>query len=69
LLQFLAKHNEQIDKVVLNNTLENHQMIAPHIKKDIANVAASKNLDVILKDLGDSPFAIIVDESHDISVK
>jgi hypothetical protein len=28
LLQFLAKHNEEIDKVILENILENHQMIA-----------------------------------------
>ncbi|XP_059461871.1 uncharacterized protein LOC132190854 [Corylus avellana] len=69
LLRFLAKHNEEIDKVVLDNALENHQMIAPHIQRDIANAAASETLDAILKDLGDSPFAILVDESHDISAK
>jgi hypothetical protein len=28
LLQFLAKHNKEIDKVILENILENHQMIA-----------------------------------------
>jgi hypothetical protein len=44
-------------------------MIAPDIQKEIAHVAASETIDVILKDLGDSPFAILVDESRDISVK
>jgi hypothetical protein len=69
LLRFLTKHNEEIDKVVLENTLENHQMIAGAIQKDIANAAASKTLDAILKDLGELSFAILVDKSHDISVK
>ena len=44
-------------------------MITGAIQKDIANAAASKTLDVILKDLGESSFTILVDESRDISVK
>jgi uncharacterized protein Yka (UPF0111/DUF47 family) len=69
LLQFLAKHIEEIDKVVLENVPENHQMTASDIQKEIANAAASETLDAILKDLGDSSFAILVDESRDIFVK
>jgi hypothetical protein len=69
LLQFLAKYSEEIDKVVLKNALKNHQMIVLDIQKEIANVAASEILDDILKDLGDSSFSILVDESRDISVK
>ena len=69
LLRFLAKQNEEIGKVVLENASENHQMIAWTIQKDIANAAASKMLDVILKNLGELSFAILVDESRDISVK
>jgi uncharacterized iron-regulated protein len=44
-------------------------MITGAIQKDIANAAASKTLDAILKDLGELSFAILVDESCDISVK
>jgi hypothetical protein len=69
LLWFLAKHNEEIDKVVLDNAPENHQMIAPHIQRDIANAAASETLDALLKDLGNLSFAILIDESRDISIK
>jgi hypothetical protein len=69
LLRFLAKHNEEIDKVVLENAPENHRMTTPDIQKEIANAAASETLDAILKDFGDSIFAILVDESRDISVK
>ena len=69
LLRFLAKHNEEIDKVVLENAPENHQMTAQDIQKEIAHATASETIDAILKDLGDSPFAILVDESCDIFIK
>jgi hypothetical protein len=68
-LRFLAKHSQEIDKVVLENAPKNHQMIVGAIQKDIANAAASKTLDAILKDLGELSFAILVDESRDISAK
>jgi len=68
-LQFLAKHSEKIDKVILENAPENHQMTAPDIQKEIANAAASETLDAILKDFGDSSFAILANESRDIAVK
>ncbi|XP_075645560.1 uncharacterized protein LOC142616631 [Castanea sativa] len=69
LLRFLANHNEEIDKAVLENAPENHQMTSPNIQKEIANVAAVETINAIIKDIGDSLFAIIVDESHDMSTK
>jgi hypothetical protein len=68
LLRFLTKHNKEIDKLVLKNAHENHQMTTLDIQKEIAHAAASETIDTILKDLGDSPFAILVDESCNISV-
>jgi hypothetical protein len=41
----------------------------PHQTFKIANATASETVDAILKDLGDLLFAILVDESRDISVK
>jgi hypothetical protein len=55
--------------VVLENAPKNNQMVVGAIQKDIANAAASKTLDAILKDLDELSFAILVDESRDISVK
>jgi hypothetical protein len=43
-------------------------MTALDIQKEIANAATSETLYAILKDLGDSSFAILVDESCDISL-
>ncbi|XP_030969886.1 uncharacterized protein LOC115990174 [Quercus lobata] len=69
LLWFLAKHNEEINKAILENAPENHQMTSPDIQKEIANVAAIETINAIIKDIGDSLFAIIVDESCDMSTK
>ena len=69
LLRFLAKHNEEIDKAVLKNAPENHQMTSLDIQKEIANAAIVETINVIIKDIGDSLFAIIVDESRNISTK
>ena len=69
LLWFLAKHNEEIDKAVLKNAPENHQMTSHDIQKEIANAAAVETINAIIKNIGDSLFAIIVDESRDMSTK
>ncbi|XP_019184047.1 PREDICTED: zinc finger MYM-type protein 1-like [Ipomoea nil] len=68
-LRLLANNNDKIAKVMLQNAPENHQMTAPCIKKDIANAIASEVTQVIINDLGEELFGIIVDESRDISVK
>ncbi|QHO16739.1 uncharacterized protein [Arachis hypogaea] len=68
LLDFLAQHNTEIDRV-FKNTRENLKLVAPKIKKDIVRAAASETTKVIIDDLGDDLFAILVDEARDISVK
>ena len=69
LLWFLAKHNEEIDKAVLKNAPKNHQMTSCDIQKETANVAAVETISAIIKNIRDSLFAIIVDESRDMSTK
>ena len=69
LLHFLSDHNEDIKRVVLKNAPDNLKMIAPKIQKDIVNAATIETTNIILKDLGDELFSILVDESRDISVK
>ena len=44
-------------------------MTSPNIQKEIANVAAVETINAIIKDIGDSLFAIIVDESRDMCTK
>ena len=42
-------------------------MTSPNIQKEIANVAVVETINAIIKDIGDSLFTIIVDESCDMS--
>ncbi|XP_029148764.1 uncharacterized protein [Arachis hypogaea] len=68
LLDFLAQHNTEIDRV-FKNTRGNLKLVAPKIQKDIVRAAASETTKVIIDDLGDDLFAVLVDEARDISVK
>ncbi|XP_047949501.1 zinc finger MYM-type protein 1-like [Salvia hispanica] len=69
LLYFLGDHNEYIKKVILSNAPGNHKMIAPSIQKDLVRACAMETTSDILREVGDEFFAILLDESRDISVK
>ena len=68
-LQFVADQNEEASKVILKNAPGNHKMIAPHIQKDVINACAVETTNVIVNDVKDELFSILVDESRDVSVK
>ena len=44
-------------------------MTSPYIQKDITQAAAEEITNIIIKDLGDLLFLILIDESRDISIK
>lgn len=69
LLQFLAEHNEKINKVVLKNAPENLKLISPRIQSDIVNTIAIETANAIIREVGDSLFSVLVDEARDVSVK
>ncbi|CAJ2657317.1 unnamed protein product [Trifolium pratense] len=68
LVDFLVNHNETIHEV-WKNTRGNLKLTSPPIQKDFVRAAASETTKAILDDQGDSLFAIMIDESRDISVK
>ncbi|XP_076899643.1 uncharacterized protein LOC143553548 [Bidens hawaiensis] len=68
-LKLLGEINEDIAKVILSNAPGRCQMIAPSIQKEICNCFAQEVLKKIFNELGDDVFAILVDESRDISKK
>ncbi|XP_029150130.1 uncharacterized protein [Arachis hypogaea] len=68
LLNFLAEHNEEIGRT-FKNARGNLKLRAPSIQKDIVKAAASETTKVIVNDLGDELFAVLVDEARDISIK
>ncbi|XP_058217411.1 uncharacterized protein LOC131328486 [Rhododendron vialii] len=67
LLQSLADHNEDIKKVMLENTPKNHKLTHHDIQKDVVNAAACETSNAIIKEMGEAFFSILVDESRDIS--
>ncbi|KAH9783054.1 TTF-type domain-containing protein [Citrus sinensis] len=69
LLQFLADHNEEIKGVIFNNAPANLQMTSPDIQKQIVSVCSAETSRAIIKEIGDSLFSIMIDESRDISTK
>ncbi|KAL5563579.1 hypothetical protein UlMin_033326 [Ulmus minor] len=69
LLQYTADQNHVVKAITLKNAPENLKLTSPDIQKEIVSDAAAETIDVIIKDIGDSLFSVIVDESRDISVK
>nr|XP_043609826.1 uncharacterized protein LOC122581642 [Erigeron canadensis] len=68
LLEWLAKYNE-IVREVLKRAPRNHKMIAPSVQKDLINSCAKETTSLIVEDVGDNYFAILVDESSDVCHK
>ncbi|KAL5568121.1 hypothetical protein UlMin_024696 [Ulmus minor] len=68
-------HDESEDSSNHGNFLEILNFLADHIEevraiqKDIVNACAVETINVIIRDMGDATFFILVDESRDVSIK
>ena len=69
ILRFLGDHNQFINKVVLDKAPQNLRLTSPDTQKDIVNAAAKETTKEIIAELGDDLFAVLVDESRDVSFK
>jgi hypothetical protein len=69
LLKFLAGNSEEVNKYVLNNAPGNCTLTSPKIQKQIIHCCAIETRKKIIEELGDEPYAILADESSDISHK
>ncbi|BBN68479.1 FAR1-related sequence 5, partial [Prunus dulcis] len=69
LLQFLADHDEKVEAVVLENAPKNLKLIAHSVQKDLVNSCAKETIGLILSDVKDRYFLIMVDEARDVSIK
>lgn len=69
LLKWLAGNNEDVNKVVLNNAPGNCILTSPRIQKQVIRCCSMETTSCILKELGDEHYAILADESSDISHK
>ncbi|KAJ4760478.1 zinc finger MYM-type-like protein [Rhynchospora pubera] len=69
LLKFLADHNADVKNVALENAPKNLQLISSDFQKEMVHAAAHETTIAIIRELGDELFAILVDESRDVSCK
>ncbi|KAL6509305.1 hypothetical protein OROGR_022615 [Orobanche gracilis] len=69
LLKWLKTHNEVISNVTLENAPGNCKLTSPIIQKDIVNCCAKETTNRIVEELGDDYFAVLADESSDVSQK
>nr|KAJ0207608.1 hypothetical protein LSAT_V11C500250120 [Lactuca sativa] len=69
LLQFYADRIDKVGGVVLKNAPKNSQMTCSSIQRDIVHAAEKETIKTIVKCIGDEFFAILVDESRDVSCK
>ncbi|XP_021771319.1 zinc finger MYM-type protein 1-like [Chenopodium quinoa] len=60
---------EGVRQHTLENAPKNCQMISPSIQKDIINCCAKETTRCIIEEVGDDYFAILADESSDVSQK
>ncbi|XP_076895235.1 uncharacterized protein LOC143547788 [Bidens hawaiensis] len=63
----IYKHNEELRK--LPKSAGNNQYLSSSIQKDVANWFEEEILNSIFKDIGDDVFALLVDESSNVSKK
>ena len=69
ILKFLVVNSEEVNKYVLNNAPGNCTLTSPKIQKQIIQCCAIETRKKIIEELGEEPFAILADESSDISHK
>ncbi|XP_021746198.1 zinc finger MYM-type protein 1-like [Chenopodium quinoa] len=69
LLKWLGEKVKEVGDHTLENAPGNCQMTSPPIQKDIINCCAKETTKCIIEELGDDYFAILADESSDVSQK
>jgi len=69
LLKFLAANSEEVNKYVLKNAPGNCSLTSSKIQTQVIHCCAIETRKRIIEELGDEPYAILADESSDISHK
>ncbi|KAG6397048.1 hypothetical protein SASPL_143209 [Salvia splendens] len=60
---------DEISSVVLKNAPDNLKLTSPRIQKDIINAFGVETTKLIVQDMGNDFFSILIDDCRDISVK
>ena len=68
MIDWLKDSNEEV-RDAFDRGGENCKMTSGEIQKDLARCCAEEVTEVIMGELGDKKFSVLIDESRDISVK
>ncbi|XP_043808342.1 zinc finger MYM-type protein 1-like [Manihot esculenta] len=68
-ISWVCKREENVNKVMGKNALGNNQLTSPTIQRDIIECCAMETRKIILNELGEKKFTLLVDEARDCSVK
>ena len=68
-MRFLSRNNKAIKRVTFSEAPRYNKLTSLDIQKDITQAAIEEIINVIIKYLGDSLFSVLIDKSHDISIK
>ncbi|XP_020417921.1 zinc finger MYM-type protein 1-like [Prunus persica] len=66
-LRWLCHFNDDIKAVMLKNPPKNMKLTSPNIQKDISSAISTEIVNAIIRDIGDSLFAILIDKSCGMS--
>ncbi|KAI9174479.1 hypothetical protein LWI28_017922 [Acer negundo] len=69
MIKLQAKINQEIARIVLENSPQNAKYTSPRIQKELLNILANRVRAKIRKEVGDAKFCILVDEAVDESNK
>ncbi|CAM9000202.1 unnamed protein product [Rhodiola kirilowii] len=69
LIKYTASLNQSINNVVIGEAPGNNQMVSPKIQKNIVHCFSQEVIRRIIEEIGDDVFALLVDESSDVSYK
>jgi hypothetical protein len=68
-LHFLSRNNKTNIRVTFSEAPGHNKLTSLNIQNDITQAVAEEITNVIIKDLDDSLFSFLIDESRDISIK
>ena len=69
MLDWYGARCKDVADVINENAPGNCQLTSPKIQKDIVQACAEEITQVIMSELGNASFSLLVDESRDVSVK
>ncbi|XP_042432514.1 uncharacterized protein LOC122019071 [Zingiber officinale] len=69
LIEWYTQRNDEVAKTMNENAPGNNQMNSPTVQKDLTRACIAEVTNVILNDIKDNIFSLMVDECRDISIK